>query len=405
MRLRGCSPVSDDALVKEYLDAATADSEVIGASEVMDTLADRLKEADGAGDKMREMHAAGNAISQLAEQADDPTKVVSAARDASGDVAQVASIGKDRIISNVTDQIADQEEQAIEDAGGYRVDHGLGLDRFLEEHLEEVVVQRSTDAVDDPVLRWRFDEGERVETKDGVHFDHYHFFKKLSAATDRRLVTELASEKADDHSDSAEEYARKSLGPNDRPWSRKNDLWTRSISGLVEERSRTETVLGPRTEAWENIRARIGAATGYRSLEDAVAQGLIYVDEDHDEIWIPTSMVADAVESVETSRRALQSELAERGIDSDELSGSGISKAVKRGGSVGRFWRLDATHEDVPEPENIQDEVTDGTERSANVEGGNDQNDSEASNGPETFGRAPEDEDDGDEDGDGGGDE
>jgi len=389
--------MADEDLVEEYLDAVTAESEIIAATEVMDTLGDRLKDTDGAADKMRELAAAGNAISHLAEQADDPTKVVSAARDASGDVAQVASIGKDRISEAIGDAVGDLEEKAIKEAGGYRVDHGIGLDRFLEDHLEEVVIQRSTDAVDDPVFRWRFDGGERVETDDGVHFDHYHFFKKLSAATDRRLVTQMASEKAEDHSDGAEEYARKSLGPTDRPWSRSSDRWTQSISGLVEERSCTETVLGPRTEAWESIRARIGAATAYRSLDDAVAQGLIHVDENLEEIWIPTSMVADAVENIETSRWGLQSELAERGIDTDELSGSGISEAIKRGGSVGRFWRLDATHEDVPEPENIQDEVTDGTERSADVEGGDDQDDSAPSNGPETFGRAPE-----DEDGDGG---
>ena len=302
-------------------------------------------------------------------------------------------------VVEIGDAVGDLEEKAIEEAGGYRVDHGIGLDRFLEDHLEEVVIQRSTDAVDDPVFRWRFDGGERVETDDGVHFDHYHFFKKLSAATDRRLVTQMASEKAEDHSDSAEEYARKSLGPTDRPWSRSSDQWTQSISGLVEERSRTETVLGPRTEAWESIRARIGAATAYRSLDDAVAQGLIHVDEDHDEIWIPTSMVADAVENIETSRWGLQSELAERGIDTDELSGSGISEAVRRDSSVGRFWRLDATHEDFPEPENIQDEVTDGTERSAEVENGDDQDDSGPSNGPETFGRAPEEEDEEDDGG------
>jgi hypothetical protein len=391
--------VSDENLVEEYLDTVTAESETIAATEVMDALGDRLKDTDGAADKMRELAAAGNAISHLAEQTDDPTKVVSAARDASGDVAQVASIGKDRISEAIGDAVGDLEEKAIEEAGGYRVDHGIGLDRFLEDHLEEVVIQRSTDAVDDPVFRWRFDGGERVETDDGVHFDHYHFFKKLSAATDRRLVTQMASEKAEDHSDSAEEYARKSLGPTDRPWSRSSDQWTQSISGLVEERSRTETVLGPRTEAWESIRARIGAATAYRSLDDAVAQGLIHVDEDHDEIWIPTSMVADAVENIETSRWGLQSELAERGIDTDELSGSGISEAVRRDSSVGRFWRLDATHEDFPEPENIQDEVTDGTERSAEVENGDDQDDSGPSNGPETFGRAPEEEDEEDDGG------
>lgn len=389
--------MADDALVEAYLDATDGEGGFVGAGLVMDALGERLKEAEGTGDKMREMQAFGQALAQLAADADDPTKVIDTARESAGDVAQVTGIGKDRIIGAIDDQVGDLEEQAIEDAGGYRVENGIGLDRYLEEHLEEVVIQRSTDAVDDPVLRWRFDGGERVETRDGLHFDHYQFFKKLSAATDRRLVTKLASEKAEEHTESSEEYARKSLGPKDRPWSRKNDLWTDSISGLVEERSRTETVLGPRTEAWESIRARIGAATGYRSLDDAVAQGLIYVEEDLDEIWVPTSMVADAVENVETSRRALQSELAERGIDSDELSGNGISEAIGRGSSNGRFWRLDAMHEKVPELDTVLDEVTDGTERTADVEG-DDQDDTETANGPETFGREPEDDDD-DEDG------
>lgn len=389
--------MSDDISAETYLTAAEDAPAAVGAGRVMAALGDRLKDAGGMGEKMEEMMAAGDAIAQLASDADDPTKVVGVARDSAGEVAQVSRIGKERIIDTITDQVGDLEEKAIEEAGGYRVDHGIGLDRFLEDHLEEVVVQRSTDAVDDSVLRWRFDGGERVETKDGVHFDHYHFFKKLSAATDRRLVTELASEKADDHSDSAEEYARKSLGPKDRPWSRKNDLWTRSISGLVEERSRTDTVLGPRTEAWEHIRARIASGRGVRDQGDAITQGMIYVAEDLDEVWIPTSMVADAVESVETSRRALQSELAERGIDSDELSGSGISEAVTSSGTTARFWRLDATHDEVPEPETVLDEADDPTERSTDVEGDDDQDDSGPANGPETFGREPDDEDDDDE--------
>jgi|GEM_PF-958946 hypothetical protein len=399
--------MSDDISAEAYLAAAEDAPAVVGAGRVMARLGDQLKDADGMGEKMEEMMAAGDAIAQLASDADTPTKVIGVARDSAGDVAQVSRIGKERIIDTITDQVGDLEEQAIEDAGGYRVDHGIGLDRFLEDHLEEVVVQRSTDAVDDPVLRWRFDGGERVETKDGVHFDHYYFFKKLSAATDRRLVTELASEKADDHSDSAAEYARKSLGPEDRPWSRKNDLWTRSISGLVEERSRIETVLGPRTEAWEHIRARIASGRGVRDQDDAITQGMIYVAEDLDEIWIPTSMVADAVESVETSRRALQSELAERGIDSNELSGSGISEAMTSNGTTARFWRLDATHDEVPEPEIVLDEADDPTERSADVENDDqedDQDDSGPTNGPETFGRDPEAGDDSDEDAADGGD-
>jgi len=375
--------------VEIYLDAAEGASPPIGAGYVMSELGERLKDSEGMGQKMEEMSAAGDAIAQLAADADDPTEVVGVARDSAGDVAQVSRIGKDRIIDTITAQVGDVEEKAIEEAGGYRVQHGIGMDRFLEDHLEEVVIQRSTDAVDTPVLRWRFDEGERVETEDGLHFDHYHFFKKLSAATDRRLVTELASEGAKEHSDSEAEYARKSLGPKDRPWSRSGDLWTQSISGLVEERSRTETVLGPRTEAWEHISARIASGRAVRDRDDAVTQGMIYVDEDLDEVWIPTSMVADAVESVETSRRALQSELAERGMNSGELSGAGISQAIRSGDTAARFWRLDATHDEVPEPETILDEADDPTERGTGVQTDDGENGSAPSNGSETFGREP----------------
>jgi len=166
-------------------------------------------------------------------------------------------------------------------------------------------------------------------------------------------------------------------------------------------------VLGPRTEAWEHIRARIASGRGVRDQDDAITQGMIYVAEDLDEIWIPTSMVADAVESVETSRRALQSELAERGIDSNELSGSGISEAMTSNGTTARFWRLDATHDEVPEPEIVLDEADDPTERSADVENDDqedDQDDSGPTNGPETFGRDPEAGDDSDEDAADGGD-
>lgn len=206
--------MSDEDPVEVYLNAAEDAPPAVSAARVMPELGERMKSADGIGDKMEEIIVAGDAIAQL--------------------------------------------------------------------------------------------------TADGIYFDHYHFFKKLSVATGQRLVTNQGSKKAEDHPDSAAESARNFLGPTDRPWSRKSDRWTQSISSLVEEQSHTETVFGPRTEAGENIRARIGSATAYRSLYDVEAQELIYVDAEIEEIWIPTSMVADAVESVETSHRALQSGLAKR---------------------------------------------------------------------------------------------
>jgi len=375
--------------VETYLETTTADDEVIAATEIMDTLGEQLRNSNSTTEKLHELAAAGNAISQKAADADDPTDVTDAVWDVSGEIAQIAGIGKDRIAETITDTIKTIEDESGKDSDTWGQESGVAYDRFLEDHLTEVVIQRSTDAADDPVFRWRFDQGERVETTHGTRLDYHGFFKKISSATDRRLVTRLESEDDHKHGGTDRGQDTDSIGPDDRPWGRNKDAWTQCISGLVAERSRTKTVLGPRTEAWENIQARIGAATAYRSLEDAVAQGLIYVDADKEELWIPTSVVATAVENVETSRRALQSELAERDLDSDRLSGNGISEAIRRGGNVGRFWRLDATANDVPSPEAVEETVTSGTERSAELTRDTARSESESPTETETFGRPP----------------
>lgn len=352
----------------------------------MDTLTENLKGCETSVEKLRELGGAAGALREIAEGADEPDKVIEAAKSEAGTVARHTGEPKDKILSQIDEEVGEMQREAIEKQGGYRVDHGIGLDRYLEEHLKGVVRQRSTDHVDSPVFRWRFDEGEVVETAEGIHFDYYSFFKKVSDSTARRVVPELASEKAKEHADSDEEYAELSLGPLDRPWSRSGDKWARSISGLVEERSSEEIVVGPRTEAWETIRDRISSGRAIRDLDDAVEHGMIYVDDELDEIWVPTSTVANAVENVETSRRALQSELHERGVDSDELSGGKISEAVTRKGVAARFWRLDASHDEVPTPETIVDEVDDPTTRASNQPEENPQ----PSRGTETFGRRSE---------------
>lgn len=367
----------------EYIEAATGDSATIAVSQIIDLAVKRINAADSEAEKMRELSAVGDAIVQLSQSSDTPDRVISTARDQAGALARNTSTSKKVVWNPIEDKIKETEKNQIEKKGGYRVDHGIGLDRLLEEHLEEVVIQRSTDHVDSPVFRWRFDDGKVVETAEGIHFDHYHFFKQISDSTDRRVVPELASEKAEDSADSEEEYAELSLGPRDRPWSRSGDLWERSISGLIEERASEQVVVGPRTEAWESIQDRIASGRAVRDLDDAVQHGMLYVDDDNEEIWVPTSTVGNAVESVETSRRALQSELTERGVDTDELSGGSISEAVTRKGVAKRYWRLDASHEEVPEPETVMDEVDDPTQRAIGAD-----DDSPPARGTETFGRS-----------------
>lgn len=338
------------------------------AEAVMNQLGEQLKNADGAGESVQLLGAATSALAELTRESDDPKAVVQRAKDESGDVARRSGKKKDRItdlIDDATREMLDEHrEERLEDGEGLSVTEGIGLDEYLEGELDEIVRQQSTDAVDDPVLRWRFADGVRIETSESIHHDWYALFKKLASATDKRLVPELASETVedelrDDEDADGEAYARLSLGPKARPWHTDNALWSRAISGLVQERIRTETVVGPRTDAWESIQARIRSGRAVRGLSDAVEHGMIHVDEDDAEVWIPTMMVDNAADKVETSRRAIQAELGERGVTSSNLSGERVSEAVSRGGTAMRFWRLDLEHDAVPEPETVLDEIED----------------------------------------------
>jgi len=338
------------------------------AEAVMSQLGEKLKNADGTGESVQLLGGATSALAELARESEDPKAVVKRAKDESGDVARRSGKKKDRITGLIddatTEVLNEHREDRLEADEGLSVPEGVGLDTYLEDELDEIVRQQSTDAVDDPVLRWRFADGVRIETSEATHHDYYALFKKLASATDKRLVPELASEEVedelrDDEDIDGEAYARLSLGPESRAWHTDNELWSRAISGLVQDRIRTETVVGPRTDAWESIQARIRSGRAVEDLTDAVEHGMIHVDEEEPEVWVPTTMIDNAADKIETSRRAIQAELAERGVTSSNLSGERVSEAVSRGGTAMRFWRLDLTHDAVPEPETILDEIED----------------------------------------------
>lgn len=339
----------------------------LAARAVMDVLSDRLKAAESGVERGAAFGEAGNAINDLAAEADDPNDVKAAVEAGASEVAQQTGTPTSGIIEQLNDaglpdRIEEHREEQLTEMPDWSVPVGIGLDTYLEEYLEEVVVQRSTDHVDETDLRWRFRDGAVVETSESLHHDYYQFFQALDAATTKRLVPEVASEQAeeelnDDEETDGEMYAKHSRGPADRPWHTENKLWSRAVSGLVEERARTVTVTGRRTDAWETLKNRVGTGRAVRNLTDAVTQQMVYVDEENSEIWVPSGYVDNAADTVETSRRAMQAELSERGVITTDLGGSRVSESVKRNGTARRFWRFDLDAEEVPEPEVILDEV------------------------------------------------
>lgn len=356
------TPIPETDAVTDQLDNGKHE---LATSAVMDELTDRLKDAEGEVDRSLALSEAGEAIAEIAAQAPDARAIEERVDSAASSVAQETGTPASEITeplkaAGLLEEIDEQRETTAGE--GIEVPIGTGLDTYLEEYLESVVMQRSTDAVDDPKLRWRFSDGARVETTESAHHDYYQFYQKLNAATEERLVPEVASEQLEDELREEEDldgemYGKLSLGPTDRPWHTKNKLWSRAISGLVEERAETVTVTGRRTDAWETLQNRIATGRAVEDLTDAVKHEMVYVDGDAAEIWVPSSFVDKAAETVETTRRAMQAELSERGVTVADHGGGRVSESVVRADTARRFWRFDLDAEAVPEPSEILEEI------------------------------------------------
>jgi len=339
----------------------------IAAAEVMDRLAERLKAADGSAGRMKETKAAAEAVAELAAGADDALAVIDSAKNTAGDVAMKAQTKKSIILDALEGATVDVRTQAAE--AGLSLDHGYALDRFLEEDLQTVRRIESTDHHSETTLSWQFLDGTAVEVDDGTHLEKYNFYKKLAMGTRKKLQPELVSEEVGDPDEDG--YERLSIGPESRPWH--EDNWISCITDLLDERQTFVESVGARTMTWEAVANEIRLSRAVSDLPTAVDQLMPHAVEESGElveVWLPGKMVTKECEEYGVEAKALQEELAARGVDSDELGGDRVSERVTIEGNGVRFWRLDATHEEVPEPAEIVDEVETGADRLNSMEWG-----------------------------------
>ncbi|QCS43646.1 hypothetical protein [Natrinema versiforme] len=370
----------DEETVEKYLTAARStdnDRVDVQVEALLNRLVERVKAVDKKWKWLDEVGNVKEALARFAEETGDPGAVIEHVdeygNDYANDTGQKVSTGT--ITGDMLDKVRELDRETRAESGEeFEIDgDGIGFDRYLEEHLVRVVQLRNTDHVSNVTTRFEFDDGTEIECGE----DHLYwepFFRAVAPHTqiDSGVMREFASQQAttripddagdvtDTNSHAYSLYCKLSLGPEERPWSKNTDLWDKAIKDLIKEYG-TETVsTGPRTEAWENLQGKIGAARATANLDDAVEHAEVYVDEDLDEVWVPTSMAATVVEDVEIDRQDLQMELAKRGVDSDHLSGDKLGFKVTRNGSFQRFWRFDATHEATPEPREVVDTISTG---------------------------------------------
>jgi hypothetical protein len=346
--------VTDETAVEAYLEAADGDGSRAAAG-IMDRLAERLKNKN-IGETLTECEAAAAAIVEIAEGAEKPTSVINQAVSTAGDVARRSNTKKELIADPLREA---SEELRLEEArGNISLDDGYGFDKYLEKNLIRVEKQRSTDHNNDTVLRWVFDDADPTETDNGLPFENYGFWKELNQETDKKLLPEFASEEIGDP-DEDPQYAKLSIGPESRPWA--EDNYISCLNDLIDDRVEHVERTGPRTEVWEAVCRHIGRSRAVTDLEVAVSNRAVHAyceDGDLAEIWVPTATINSKCSEHDVEPRALQNEAVARGADSDDVAGGGISAVQNIGGNTERYWRLDASHAAVPEPDEIVDELT-----------------------------------------------
>lgn len=357
-------------LAADYLSAVDTDSPSIAAVEIMDRLTERLKATDTIKERLVETQAAGVAVADVAGDADNPLPVIQSAKNCTGEVAQKAGMSKGPLQDAIDEATSEVRQEAADT--GLSLEHGYAFDRYMEENLEEVKKQCSTDHNDDPVYQWVFDDGTSVETSDGTHYEHYNFWRKVARSTDKKLQPDFVSEEIGDPDENEEQYAELSIGPTSRPWAVTN--WVQCITDLVEDRVKRVTTDGPRTVVWRALANEIGRSRAVRDKQEGVSHTMMTVEESADgellEVWVPSKVIMRECEEHGIEPRALQQELAARGVDSDELDGERIAETVQAEGRSIRFWRFDASHPEVPEPSEIVDEVTLSTDSLEGMEWG-----------------------------------
>ncbi|CCQ32207.1 hypothetical protein HLRTI_001349 [Halorhabdus tiamatea SARL4B] len=354
----------DDDSPNLYKKAAnqTTDRPTEETDAVMELLQTQL-ESSSMTESGPELAAAGEALAAIATQHNAAVDVKDRADLRAREIGKNIQFigGGDRILGAIEPHIGEVEreqaeekvEELAETGSAYTLDYGVGLDEYIENRLERVVELTNRDHVSEYTFEFNFSDGTSVEFENNDHRDEKEFYDRISTAAPVKVHEEYASAQAREdisgnpsEDDWAEEQYRKlSLGPEERPWGLS---WNNVIVDLEDDKGEgmAEPPAGPRTDAWEDLQTSIEngrAAHDRQSVVDA-ADGAVHYNEDHDEVWVPTSMVDAACEDYATNREKLVRELDARGVTTDEISGMGCS--VAKDGI--RWWRLKASAVEMP---------------------------------------------------------
>lgn len=383
----------DEELVETYVEAAEGnDDPQFAANSVLELCTERVNDAENPLQGLKEMRSAGVALRRVAEDRSDADAVIEYWSMYESEFAQKTQKSKADVREPLTApvrKLREEERKAkLEDdlaniateGSTYSLETGVAVDEYLET-LDAVIRSDNQDAVSDPEYIFKFADGTQFSIPDGNHLVRTVLYRAIESASDRQVRNEIASLQAADDIDALsieefiERYRMLSNGPPERPWGLSillgddeypEDSWNESITHLINERLVvSEDHPGPRSSAWKRIRKNIERNPAAMDKQSVATVGKgSYYDEEFNEFWVPNSVVMDACDEHSIEPNQLAYELHERGVVSDELPGKKASMPDASVRPQTRFWRFDATAEEVKEPTEYVDSLT-GTDDDA----------------------------------------
>jgi len=152
--------------------------------------------------------------------------------------------------------------------------------------------------------------------------------------------------------------------------------WDNFVGDVIEKVGEdVEREPGPRTAALQSLEDYVSNTVAYGNRKDAVENGGVYVDAEppgHDEVVVPREAIASITNTHEITDRALQSEIAARGLSGPSTAGRTVSQSTTVHGNWQTFWYLSGEHFD--EVGDYKEEADDPIDRMPDAPGDNDDN-------------------------------
>lgn len=338
-----------------------------------ETYLDDVKDADNAGTAMKLCLDAAEDFAELeVEASDDNTGSIHAM--AKAYLNQLSDskngVARKNVRKHWLDKI-DELEKKQKLADG----EDVWFSQIISNHLVAVTKKVNTDrsSTEETEYVLEFDAGPNLTVTQSVLFDRRKLWKAYTSSREG----EYPDRRDDDDDD--------------------RDAWDNLMGSIIEQIGEdVEREPGPRTAALQSLEDYVSNTTAYGNRQDTVENGGVYVDTEppgHDEVVVPREAIASITNTHEITDRALQSEIAARGLSGPSTAGKTVSQSTTVHGNWQTFWYLDGDHFD--EVGDYKEEADDPIDRMPDAPGDDDNDDDSAGDANASGGNDDDDSSDG----------